>query len=309
MPKFSVVIAVYNKEKFIGNTLQSVLNQTFTDFEIIIFNDGSTDTSEQIINSFTDPRISYHSQFNAGAAAARNAAIKKASAPYVALLDADDIWEANYLEEQNRLIAKYPNESVFACNSAIKDGKNSINETYSVSLEGKEDVVVNFFEASYISSIINSSTTVLKKEVFETTGIYDTTIKSGEDTDLFIRIGLNYNIVFSPKILVTIIRNQESLSQTTLSVKNKPTFEAYNHLEVSNKPLKKFLDLNRYSMALLAKLGNEKEAFQKYYDKIELSNLNSKQRLLLKTPRPCLRTLLKIKSFLNKQGTKLSSFN
>ncbi|MFC7357642.1 glycosyltransferase family 2 protein [Jejudonia soesokkakensis] len=308
MPKFSVVIAVYNKEKYIGNTLQSVLEQTFTDFEIIIVNDGSTDKSETIINSFKDSRISYYSQKNAGAGAARNTAIQKATAPFIALLDADDLWDTTYLEEQNRLILKYPSQHVYACNSKVQDKNQYLNLSYSVPITEKEDLVVNFFVASTINSIINSSTTVLKKVVFETVGFYDTSINSGEDTDLFIRIGLQYAIVFSPKILVTIVRSQESLSQTTHSAKNKPTFEAYEKYEDSNKPLKKFLDLNRFSMAILAKLANEKETFMTYYNKIDPKNLNSKQRSLLKMPAEMLRKLKLIKNFLNKKGANFSAF-
>jgi len=308
MPKFSVVIAVYNKEAFIADTLRSVINQSFTDFEIILVNDGSTDSSEEIIKSFKDKRISYYFQHNAGAAAARNTAINKATAPYIALLDADDLWAPNYLVEQNRLLKKYPNASVFACNSEIKDGVKIIHETYSINIGNKEDLEVNFFEASYISSIINSSTTVLKREVFDTTGLYDCTIKSGQDTDLFIRIGLHYLIVFSPKVLVTIIRNQESLSQTTFSVKNKPTFQAYEQFEDSNKPLKKFLDLNRFSLAILAKLGNEKREFKWLLEKIDPVNLNKKQRLLLKTPAAVLRQLKSFKAYLSKHGADFSAF-
>lgn len=308
MPKFSVVIAVYNKEKYIGNTLQSVLDQTFTDFEIIIVNDGSTDTSEEIIKSFSDKRISYYSQLNMGAAAARNTAIKKATAPFIALLDADDFWDSTYLEEQNRLILKYPSEYIYACNSKVQDRNHYTKLSYSVDIEEKEDLVVNFFEASTINSIMNSSTTVLRADVLDTIGLYDPSIKSGQDTDFFIRIGLQYPIVFSPKILVTIVRNQESLSQTTHSAKNKPTFEAYENLENSNKPLKKFLDLNRYSLAILAKLANEKEEFTAYYNKIDLKNLNSKQRSLIKMPAELLKKLKSVKNFLNKKGANFSAF-
>ena len=75
MPYFSIVIPLYNKEKFIKNTLQSVLNQTFSDFEIIIINDGSTDQSEQMVSQFQDPRIRYYTQKNEGAATARNVVI------------------------------------------------------------------------------------------------------------------------------------------------------------------------------------------------------------------------------------------
>ena len=73
MVELSVVIAVYNKQDYIGNTLESVLNQTYPNFEVVIVNDGSKDKSEEVILSFNDPRIKYYSQENAGAGAARPA--------------------------------------------------------------------------------------------------------------------------------------------------------------------------------------------------------------------------------------------
>src|SRR5690606_25848964 len=96
-PYFSVVISLYNKEKHIQSTIESVLKQTFVDFEIIIVNDGSTDNSEVVAKSFRDKRICYYHQENKGASGARNAAISKANGTYIALLDADDLWAPNYL--------------------------------------------------------------------------------------------------------------------------------------------------------------------------------------------------------------------
>src|SRR5690554_4695299 len=173
MPKFSVVIAVYNKEKYLAKTLQSILDQTFTDFEIVIINDGSTDSSEAIIKSFNDKRIHYYAQENQGAAAARNTAIAKSTAPFIALLDADDYWFPFYLEEQNRLIEKYPEGFVFATAQEIINKNNTHPKPYSLPKDFGRDGIVNYFEASHRASILHSSSTVLKKEVFEQTGNYD----------------------------------------------------------------------------------------------------------------------------------------
>jgi glycosyltransferase involved in cell wall biosynthesis len=85
MPFFSVVIPLYNKENFIKNTLDSVLSQTFTDFEVLIVNDGSTDSSVEIIKKFTDPRISYFSKENQGVSSARNYGVEKANTKLITL--------------------------------------------------------------------------------------------------------------------------------------------------------------------------------------------------------------------------------
>src|SRR5699024_6424946 len=94
---FSIVIPLYNKELSITNTLQSVLNQTFTDFEVVIVNDGSTDNSVEKVEAFNDPRIRLIHQANAGVSAARNKGIEEANYDWISFLDADDLWMENHL--------------------------------------------------------------------------------------------------------------------------------------------------------------------------------------------------------------------
>ena len=89
----SVVIPLYNKEKYIKRAIESVLNQTFQKFEIIVVNDGSTDKSAEIVQNIKDPRIRLINQKNAGVSAARNRGIQEAKYEYIAFLDADDFWE------------------------------------------------------------------------------------------------------------------------------------------------------------------------------------------------------------------------
>ena len=99
MPFFSVIVPLYNKENFVENTLKSVLNQNFTDFEVIIVNDGSIDKSEEKVKGFNDDRIKYFYQENQGASSARNFGIEKANSNYIAFIDADDYWFPNFLQE------------------------------------------------------------------------------------------------------------------------------------------------------------------------------------------------------------------
>lgn len=98
----SIITPVYNGERFVGDTIKSVIAQTYPDWEMLIVNDGSKDGSEKIIQSYADkdPRIKYIRQENAGSAAARNNGLKRAEGQYIALLDADDLWEPEFLEEQ-----------------------------------------------------------------------------------------------------------------------------------------------------------------------------------------------------------------
>jgi glycosyltransferase involved in cell wall biosynthesis len=195
MPFFSIVITVYNKEKFVKNTLNSVLQQTFSDYEIIVVNDGSTDSSEAIITAFEDDRIHYFFKKNEGVAIARNFGIDKAKAAYICFLDADDYWFPTFLETMNKYIQKLPEQKVFACAIEVESKKKSFAAEYSI--ERKSDFeMVNFFDGSQKECVLWTSSVVIHNSVFEKVGIFDSNIKKCEDTELWIRIGLQFPIVF-----------------------------------------------------------------------------------------------------------------
>lgn len=101
---FSIIIPLYNKADYIAETLKSVLNQTYCDYEVIVVNDSSTDNSLEVASSFQDERIHIYTKENEGVSAARNYGIMHAKYDYIAFLDADDIWESDYLECQKKLI-------------------------------------------------------------------------------------------------------------------------------------------------------------------------------------------------------------
>src|SRR5690348_9188230 len=95
---FSIIVPVYNKENHISDTILSALNQTVGDFELIIVNDGSTDKSLELVQSFSDKRIVVINKPNGGVSLARNIGIKRATGEYISFLDADDFWNRRYLE-------------------------------------------------------------------------------------------------------------------------------------------------------------------------------------------------------------------
>lgn len=113
-PFFSIVIPTYNRARFIGKTIDSLLKQTFEDFEIIVVDDGSTDNTKEIVSEFTDPRVKYHWKENAERGAARNYGAKIAQGKYLNFFDSDDIAYLNHLQEAFKLIDDYKNLVVFA---------------------------------------------------------------------------------------------------------------------------------------------------------------------------------------------------
>jgi glycosyltransferase involved in cell wall biosynthesis len=304
MPYFSIIIPVYNKVRFIKETINSVLAQTFTDFELIIINDGSTDGSEKAITAFIDPRIKYFTQQNQGVSAARNLGISKASADYITFLDADDIWNLEFLEEMRQLIRDYPSEKVYSAAIETESAGRIIPAKYSLDIT-KGIQVVNYFTASLRETIICTSCAVFHREVFETAGDFDKTLKSGEDTDLWIRIGLRYNVVFNPKILARYVYSEDSLSKRTVS---DIDLDKYSAAEPENKDLQNFLDLNRFSLAIKAKLSGEKARSRALASRINLKHLSFKKQLLLKLPACILRKLLAIQKALVQKGFASGNF-
>ena len=209
---FSVVIPVYNKEKEIKGTITSVLHQTFTDFEIILVDDGSTDNSISSIQDIQDSRIKIISQKNQGVSAARNTGIKNACSQYIALLDADDKWEQNYLEEQYKLIQKYPECKIFAVNYyyLYTSGKKVINKINHLNINGEDGILKDYFYIAATSQPpICSSSVVIQKRALEQINGFPIGIKSGEDLLTWAKLAYYNRIAYSKKCLSTYILREE----------------------------------------------------------------------------------------------------
>jgi len=307
MPYFSIIIPVYNKEKFVSKTIGSVLSQTFTDYEIIIVNDGSTDQSEAEILAFKDNRIKYFSQKNEGVALARNFGIEKATADYICFLDADDFWFPTFLETMHRYSSELPEQQVFASAIEIETKNNCIPAHYSI-LETSAFEIVNFFDASQKECVLWTSSVCIHKSVFENVGVFDTKIKHGEDTELWIRIGLQFPIVFIHNILARYVYHKESVSRNSNYYFEKYTFDKYDLEEKHNQKLKKYMDFNRFSAVIKCKLDSDWKTAKEIYSAIDLNNLTVKKRVLLKSPPFLLKLLLKLKFFLTNFGLGNSVF-
>jgi Glycosyltransferases involved in cell wall biogenesis len=203
----SIVIPLYNKEKQIQNTLKSVFNQTFQDFEIVIVNDGSTDHSVEVVKQINNSRIRLIEQTNQGVSAARNTGIKEAKYDYIALVDADDEWKPTYLETQLDLINSFPECSVFACAYEFRRGEKTIQLILNrIPFEGEKGILSNYFEvASCSHPPLWTSAVVAKKEAFLSIGGFPVGIKSGEDLLTWARLAVKYKIAYSLKNLAVFI--------------------------------------------------------------------------------------------------------
>lgn len=203
----SVVIPLFNKEKQIARTLQTVLDQTYQDFEIVIVNDGSTDGSVDEVKKFSDPKIRLINQENGGVSAARNRGIEEANGGYIAFLDADDMWEKEHLETLDSLIKRFPNSKARATNyTFLKKGIYKDIILNNIPFEGLEGVLDNYFEvASNSNPPIWSSAVCVDKDLLKLIGGFPEGITSGEDLITWARIALLTNFAFTRKVTATFI--------------------------------------------------------------------------------------------------------
>lgn len=310
MTFFSVIIPLYNKEDYIEETIKSVLNQSFNDFEIIIVDDGSTDDSLKLASQFQDSKITLIKQKNLGASVARNKAIETAKGKYIAPLDADDIWHKNHLLELKSLINSFPNAGLFCNNYEIKLNDNFvIKANFNFSYGSDHLEIPDFFDANIINYIPSSSSTAFLKSSFVKLGAYDTSLRTGQDLDLWIRFALQYKVVFNPTI--TMVYNNyddSSLSKSDYNLDRYNYISNFNAEEQQNPSLKKYLDVNRYAVALRCKINNEKKLYRKLKDEIDSKNLNIKQKFLINIPAFGLKLIKRFQCFLINRKIYVTAF-
>lgn len=242
----SVVIPLYNKEKQIAYTLQSVFEQTFQDFEIVVVDDGSTDNSVEEVEKFDDSRIRLIHQTNAGVSAARNRGIEEARGELIAFLDADDEWMPEYLATQYGLYQKYPECSVYACNYEFRDSEGKVTPTIirKLPFEGEDGVLSNYFEvASCSHPPLWTSAVVIKKSAIQAIGGFPIGIKSGEDLLTWARLAVSGTIAYSRKSLAMFIRDEGLFNKDQqLRVPERE--------DIVGQELKKLYNINRHIIGL-----------------------------------------------------------
>lgn len=312
MPFFSVIIPVYNKEKYVQAAVKSVLNQTFTDFELIIVNDCSTDNSRKEVSKIISEQIKIieHPE-NKGLSASRNTGIKNVTGNFIAFLDADDQWKPDFLATIKSLISTFPEAQLFATNyeELYADGIKVIHNQ-KLSKLGNDFLVDDFFELNLGKPIYFPGSLSVKKTVFDEIGYFDEKITYSEDVDFNIRTNLKFKLAYSTKALVTYTMFSEN-QITNSSVKNKvfPDLNQYEIYTENKFSLKKYLDFNRYIFARKFKAQNDLERFQKVTSEINFKNLNYKQKLLLRLPNSIVNLIFKTKSLFLKKGFILTSYD
>jgi glycosyltransferase involved in cell wall biosynthesis len=196
----SVVIPLYNKEPHIRRALESVLAQTYRDFEVIVVDDGSTDGGAAVVEAMSDPRIRLIRQANKGVSAARNRAIAEARGDTIAFLDADDEWYDCHLANIDVLARSFPDAGLFgsAYETVLDNGAIARPECAHIPKDSNYVVIPDYFKAASCGqSPIHTSSMAAPKSVLFDVGCFPEGIHIGEDESLIMRIALKHPVAFT----------------------------------------------------------------------------------------------------------------
>jgi glycosyltransferase involved in cell wall biosynthesis len=210
--RFSVVIPLYNKGSHIADTLDRVLAQSFTDFEVIVVDDGSTDGGADTARAFGSERLRVIEQANAGVSAARNRGIDEARGDYIALLDADDMWTPDHLEKLDALIDAYPGRALYSCAHAlIRNGTYHYKKQPDIE-PFVADAAGFFDEYAKSFALVHSSTVCIPRLLFAQIGGFPVGITKGEDVYVWIRAALAGGIAYSSALCTYMNQDAENRS-------------------------------------------------------------------------------------------------
>ncbi len=223
MPRVSVNIPCYNGEKYIAEALQSVLDQTYQDFEVILVNDGSTDRTEEIIKGFCDERIKYYYQENIGLARTRNRQLELSNGEFVAFLDQDDLWLPAKLEKQIPLFEQNPKVGLVYSKTIYFNDKNDCCYLSKTKKHHAGYIFGELLKGNFISV---QSAVIRKNALDNLNQWFDEQFNIVEDADLFLRIAYYYEVgyVDIPLAKRRMHKNSLSFNRNDLYYKERRIF-------------------------------------------------------------------------------------
>lgn len=217
----SVIIPAYNAECFIADTLESVFAQTYKPIEVIVVDDGSTDTTAEIVRA-KFPQARLFQKPNGGVSSARNLGIRMATGYLVAFLDADDLWLPEKLFKQVNFLSQHPDIAWCYCDCQYFRG-NPSNVKYKFSMVA-HPYQGNILRPLFLGNFISSPTPLIRREVFERARFFNERIHIGEDWDMWLRIARSYAMAYLPEHLA--LYRQYSQTSLVAEAGNKKYLEA-----------------------------------------------------------------------------------
>ncbi len=293
---FSVIIPLYNKAPYVAKAIGSVLSQTFTDYELIVVDDGSRDDSAEIAAKAIEGKANCRMirQENAGVSVARNNGVAASQGECLCFLDADDWWEPAFLEEMAKFVEEYPDAGIYGTNYTIVNETKRKTRVADIGVEeGFEKGYINYCKA-YSQTMympLWTGAVCIPRPVFDTMGGFPAGIKLGEDFLLWIRIALKYKVAFLNKPLAYYNQDVDGTFRGTHNSAYLPdTFMTF-HLdefaddEKHNHDLKVLFDKIRvYTLMVFHKGGEHTEAVDKEIAKVDFANVDAIYRFYYHAP-------------------------
>lgn len=319
---FSIIIPLYNKAPYVEKALRSVAAQTFSDYELIVVDDGSKDESasvaERVLNdcwlSMSKPQpVKLLKQANAGVSTARNNGVATSQGQYICFLDADDWWEPAFLEEMAKLIAEFPDAGIYGTNYTIINETRHKTRVASVGVEeGFEKGYINYCKA-YANTMympLCTGAVSIPRKVFDEVQGFKPHLKLGEDFDLWIRIALKYNVAFLNKPLANYNQDVDVVNRGTCHLHKPENHMLWNlgyleEEEKTNCDYKQLIDdLRTYGLLPYYLSDEYRESAKAELAKVNWSRQPAKYRKMYRKPIWCLR----MENCLKNKGAKLKQF-
>ena len=261
----SIIIATYNHAKFIEQTIDSVLSQSYYNFELIIVDDGSTDNTNQVVGKYEDSRIKYILIDHSGRPATpRNEGISISKGKYIAFLDSDDLWMPDFLEKSLQYFNIDKNIGVVTSKLYFINSNSDI--TYNTFHDSIADNEIFGFDKLFFQNVVNLSAAIVRRECLEKTGNFNESNKfrGVEDYHLWLRISSEYKIYFLSQVLGYYRKHEEGISTNI----NQQLANKYNTLiDISkNFPhLIKPINRSAYKQIKTIQIRLLKNYIKKYY--------------------------------------------
>lgn len=304
--RFSVIIPLYNKAPYVAKAIDSVLAQTYKDFELIVVDDGSKDNSadiaQQTIEGCGNCRLL--KQENSGVSVARNNGVAASSGDYLCFLDADDWWDSKFLEEMDRLIAEFPEAGIYGTNYTIMNETKRKTRVASIGVdEGFAKGYINYCQvyAKTMYMPLTSISVAIPRQVFNEVKGFPKGIKLGEDFLLWVRIALKHKVAFLNKPLAYYNQDVDVANRGTNHLHRPDAHMLWNlgfldEEEKTNPDYKELIDNLRVNGLFYHYLAPEyHELAKKELSKVDWDKQSVKVRRQYNQPLPLLRIVVAVK--------------
>lgn len=306
--KFSVIIPLYNKAPYVAKAINSVLAQTYKDFELIVVDDGSEDNSANIAEQTIEGKVNCRllRQENLGVSVARNNGVASSCGDYLCFLDADDWWEPAFLEEMSELIKEFPDAGIYGTNYTIVNETKHKTRVAKIGVnEGFKKGYINYCKVYVLTMYmpLTSISVALPRSVFDEAGGFPKGIALGEDFMLWIQIALKYKVAFLNKPLAYYNQDVDVTNRGTNHLQRPEAHMLWNlgfldEEEKTNPDYKKLIDMLRVDGLFYHYLTPEyHELAKKELLKVDWDKQSDKVRRQYHRPLPLSRLIVAVKRY------------